>query len=274
MKNPLRSALSVLSLFWLGAMAGPAVAEENLQVSGPPLQIAAATSPAVASDAAGNFVVVRLGRFQSAPLTGNTASILLQRYDAEGRPAGPEIEVASHVLPVLRPRIAVGPGGGMVLAWSDQFARIWIRRLAADGQPAGDPIDISAEVENGNYLPDIAFLRSGDFVVTWQNYTVPFFEPIFFDNPILARLFAPNGDPRGPAFEVSETRINPVFSRVAADPVGGGFAVAWENDSSPLLKVRRFAGDGSPLGPEQTVVAEKGYSPVPIYSAAGELSVA
>ena len=142
-----RDTVCALGLI-LGLGASPATAEEGFQPSGPPLQITAdsggALSPAVAGDAAGNFVAVWLGRFQSSPL-GNFASILLQRYDVGGHPVGPQIEATSHILPVHGPRIAVGPGGGMVLTWSDQLNQVRAQRLAADGRPAGAAINVSED---------------------------------------------------------------------------------------------------------------------------------
>jgi hypothetical protein len=279
----LRVALCALGLILgLGALAGPAAAEGEIQPSGPPLSITAdpggAVFPAVASDAAGNFVVVWLGRLENTPL-GSFASILLQRYDVGGHSVGPQIEAASHILPVLGPRIAVGPGGGMVLVWSDELFQVRAQRLAADGQPVGAVITVSAEIPDSNYLPDVAFLRSGDFVVVWHNYHVPFFEPIFFDDPVMARLFAPDGTPRGAAFLVNSITASTTYARVAADPAGG-FAVAWENNSFPILQVRRFAADGTPLGPQWSVSADltgsagSNRTPLPLFSPAGELSVA
>jgi hypothetical protein len=276
-----RDTVCALGLI-LGLGASPAVAAEGFQPSGPPLQITGdsggALSPAVAGDAAGNFVVVWLGRFQSSPL-GNFASILLQRYDVGGHPVGPQIEAASHILPVLGPRIAVGPGGGMVLTWSDQLSQVRAQRLAADGRPAGAVITVSEEIPDSNYLPDVTFLRSGDFVVVWHNYFIQYFEPIFFDDPVMARLFAPDGTPRGDAFFVNSITAVTQLARVAADPAGG-FAVAWENNFVPILQVRRFAADGTPLGPQWSVSTDltssagSNRTPVPMFSPAGELSVA
>jgi hypothetical protein len=280
-KRLLRYAVCALGLLLLLG-ASPAVAADEIQPSGPPLQITAdsggALSPAVAGDAAGNFVVVWLGRFQNGPL-GNFASILLQRYDTGGHGVGPQIEVASHILPVVGPRIAVGAAGGMVVTWSDALNQVRAQRLAADGQPAGEVITVSEGIPDSNYLPDVTFLRSGDFVVVWHNYFIQYFEPIFFDDPVMARLFAPDGTPRGDAFLVNSITAVTQFARVAADPAGG-FAVAWENDFRSTLQVRRFAADGAPLGPERPVSTDLGGSagsnrtPVPMFSPAGELSVA
>jgi len=271
-------AICALSLV-LGLGASPAIAAEGIQPAGPPIAITAdpggALSPAVASDAAGNFVVVWLGRFQNTPL-GNFASILLQRYDVGGHPVGPQIEAASHILPVLGPRIAVAPGGGMVLTWSDELNQVRAQRLAADGQRVGEVINVSEEIPDSNYLPDVAFLRSGDFVVVWHNYHIQYVLPIFVDDPVMARLFAPDGTPRSDPFFVNSISAGTQLARVAADPAGG-FAVAWENDFRSTLQVRRFAADGVPLGPERRVVDDltsSNRTPVPLFSPAGELSVA
>jgi len=279
-----RQLLAVCALGLLLRLgASPASAEEGFQPSGPPIAITAdpggALYPAVASDATGNFAVVWLGHFKISTLGGEVANILLQRYDAGGQPLGPEIEVTPPIFPVGRPRIAVGLDGGMVVTWSDQSKAVRARRLAADGRPVGEVITVSAESDCCNTLPDIAFLHTGDFVVVW--YKDQSLAPILLDSPLLARLFDAAGTPRGATFQVTTAFGGRGRSRVAADPTGG-FAVVWEEfidhvsggPPPPPFRVRRFAEDGSPRGPEHSVTNDTGYGPVPLFTRTGELSVA
>jgi hypothetical protein len=274
-----RQTLHILAFFlWIGLwiVAGPATAAEEVQLLGPPAQLTAdpegAVFPAVAADAAGNFTVAWLGHFQNG-----LGSLLLRRYDAGGRPLGPEIEVVSHTLFYSRPRLAVSPGGGMVVTWNEPFVYIRARRLAADGQPVG-PVITVMDASCCNVEPDVAFLPSGDFVVVWRQADFFQTELLFQDDVILARLYDAAGVPRGGVFAVSTepdgARENP---RVAADPAGG-FVVTWQDALyfiQPALRFRRFNALGSPGGPARALTANRGaYGAVPLFTAAGELSIA
>jgi hypothetical protein len=70
--------------------------------------------PAVASDAAGNFVVV----WESETQDGNSAGIFGRRYDAAGLPRGGEFRVNSHTTnDQADPRVASDPSGNFVVVW-------------------------------------------------------------------------------------------------------------------------------------------------------------
>jgi len=249
----------------------------NIQPAGPPIAVTAdpagALYPAVASDPAGNFAVVWIGR----ELDDSTASVLMRRFDATGHPLGAEVVVASGVRVASRPRIAIGSGGGMVV-WSD-FSRVRARRLAPDGQLVGDVIAVSTDDNNDNIDPDVAILRSGGFAVVWHWIFLSYFEPIPPTDDLRARLFDAGGTALGDDFMVSFKLVDKSQPRVAADPAGG-FAVAWEEAGSYSLtggplEVRRFAADGTPRGPEVQVTAgRRSFSPVPLFTTGGELSVA
>jgi len=271
------SAAVALS-FPLGARAVAGPAGPDVQPAGPPIAVTAdpagALFPAVAGDPVGNFAVAWIGR----ELADLTASVLVRRFDAAGQPLGGEVVVASGVIVTGRPRIAIGSDGGMVAVWSDRWT-IRARRLAADGQPVGGVIAVSPPDYADHDSPDVAVLRAGGFAVVWHTYPDAVFEPLSPTDDLLARVFDAAGTALGDAFTVSLERADKSQARVAADPAGG-FAIAWEDAAGYIsvgapLEVLRFAADGTPLAPQIQVTQGSGsFGPVPLFTAAGELSVA
>ena len=264
--------------FPLGARAVAGPAGPDVQVAGPPIAVTAdpagALFPAVASDPVGNFAVAWIGR----ELADLTSSVLVRRFDAAGHSLGGEVVVASGVIVTSRPRIAIGSDGGMVAVWSDTWT-IRARRLAADGQPVGGVIAVSPPDYAYHDSPDVTALRAGGFAVVWHTYPDTVFEPLSPTDDLLARVFDAAGTAQGDTFTVSLDRINKSQARVAADPAGG-FAIAWEDAAGYVaagapLEVLRFAADGTPRGSQAQVTAGPGsFSPVPLFTADGELSVA
>jgi len=251
-----------------GADARPA--DSPIAVTADP---AGALSPAVAGDPMGNFAVVWSGR----ELADFTSSVLLRRFDAAGHPLGAEIAVASGVKAVGGPRIAIGSDGGMVVVWSD-FWVIRARRLTADGQPVGSVIAVSPLDYHFHDAPDVAVLRAGGFAVVWHTYADSVFEPVWPTSDLLARVFDAQGTAQGDAFPMSLEVGDRSQARVAADPAGG-FAIAWQDSAGDVsagapLQTLRFAADGTPRGSQVEVTAGPGsFSPVPLFTAGGELSV-
>jgi hypothetical protein len=71
-------------------------------------------SPAVASDAAGNFVVAWQSRFQD----GSAYGVFGQRYASSGAPLGPEFRVNTYTtLEQAHPSVAADASGNFVVAW-------------------------------------------------------------------------------------------------------------------------------------------------------------
>ena len=71
-------------------------------------------SPSIASDSAGNFVVVWAGNLQD----GSGRGILGQRYDSSGAPLGPEFRVNSYTTgDQYGPVVAVSATGSFIVAW-------------------------------------------------------------------------------------------------------------------------------------------------------------
>lgn len=134
--------------------------------------------PAVAIDAAGNFVVV----WQSDSSAGGDTSgqsIQLRRFARDGTPAGPEVQVNTYTLQDQRvPDVAMAPTGEFVVVWDSYGSptqgptadTLQLQRFLADGSFAGVPIEINTTAEVTPMRPKIGMDAAGDFVVTWSTF--------------------------------------------------------------------------------------------------------
>ncbi len=90
------------------------------QVLGPEFRVNSYTTshqqfPAVAADAAGNFVVVWASQGQEDP---DFAGVFGQRYDAAGAPLGGEFQVNSYTTQIQsKPALAMDDSGSFIVVW-------------------------------------------------------------------------------------------------------------------------------------------------------------
>ena len=132
------------------------------------------TYPAVASDAAGNFVVVWRGGGQD----GSGAGIFGQRFDAAGARAGSEFQVNSYTtFDQYSPAVASDDGGNFLVVWKrfanlGSEANIFGQRFEAAGAPAGGEFQINSSTSGYPHGPAAAADGLGNFIVAWQNEEV------------------------------------------------------------------------------------------------------
>ncbi|HEX7182372.1 MAG TPA: hypothetical protein VF756_11050 [Thermoanaerobaculia bacterium] len=113
--------------------------------------------------------------------------------------------------------------------------------------PKGSELRINPRTAGAQGSPDVATAADGSFVVVWVERDTQS-EAAFF---AMARLFDAAGRPRGGEIRVARLTI-PWFWRLAvAMAPDGRFVVVWGSGREGESDVfgRRFAADGSPLGP-------------------------
>ena len=94
------------------------------------------TSPRVARDGQGNFVVTWWGDYQD----GSSYGVFARRFEADGTQLGPEFRLNTYTTgQQWFPDLAVGPDGGFVAIWGD-------------GYQAGGPLNVYARI-----VPDLIF---------------------------------------------------------------------------------------------------------------------
>lgn len=197
-------------------------------------------SPAIASDARGNFVVA-----WESTIAGSY-EIRARRFDARGSAQSAEIAVNADTASSQRaPTLAVAADGAFIVAWHsnlDGSLEIRARRFHASGAPAGDEFPVNTTRIGEQVAPTLALSPDGNFVIAWENN---------FDNhyDIRARTFAPNGAPKTDEFTVQPSSNAEHFAPALASAPNGDFLITWQTFQSGNLdlQARPFAANGKPL---------------------------
>ncbi len=125
------------------------------------------------------------------------------------------------------------------------FRRLAILPLAASiafSAGAAD-LQVNTEAELNQLRPAIGLAPGGEILVAWDTERAL---PNGMEN-VQGQFYGPGGAPVGGQFRISDaTLISGRAPAVAADG-SGNFVVAWEGGEA-LIRARRFAADGTPIG--------------------------
>jgi len=126
-------------------------------------------APAIASDQAGNFVLVWAA---ASSATVSTAAIYAQRFSSAGLPMAAIFKVNSSSGPKENPTLAMSPNGDFVVAWEASDGNnfgVYERRYDASGN-ALDAADVRVNTITAGLqgFPSAAKLVNGDYVITFQ----------------------------------------------------------------------------------------------------------
>lgn len=236
-----RTLLSLLSILFAHAAAA--------QLLGPEFQVNSYTTddqtyPAIASDAAGNFVVVWTGGGQD----GSGKGIFGQRFDAAGNPAGGEFQVHSYTtLDQYSPAVASDAGGNFLVVWKrfanlGSEANIFGQRFAVGGAPAGGEFQLNSSTSGYPNRPAAAADGQGNFIVAWQT------------EEVVARRYGPDGVPTSDEFQVNSYTFDVQGDPSVAADAAGNFVVVWQSygqdGSNYGIFAQRFDSAGAPQGDE------------------------
>ena len=98
------------------------------------------TSPAVASDSSGNFVVVWQSRYQD----GSDQGVFGQRYNSTGAPLGPEFRVNTYTpSDQTVPVVASDSSGNFVVVWISDFQDGWSYGVFGQRYRAIVPVELT-----------------------------------------------------------------------------------------------------------------------------------
>jgi hypothetical protein len=233
--------------------------------SGPQFQVNTYTpssqiDPAVASDAAGNFVVV----WQSDGSSGTDtsySSIQGQRYDSAGLPAGGEFQVNTYTpFSQLSAAVASDAAGNFVVVWAGGGSdstdgsgySIHGRRFLANGTPASGEFQVNTYTTGEQEYPAVDIDDAGRFVVAWRSAGSSGTDTLA--TSIQARRYDAAGNPADADFQVNTYTTNGQSEVAVATAPGGEFLIAWMSEgssfgdtSSSSVQTQRYRGDGSPI---------------------------
>ena len=211
------------------------------------------TSPSVAMDSLGNFVVV----WQDS-VYGNW-DIFGLRFNSSGAPQGSKFMVnPASTASQLTPVVAMENAGNFVVSWCDYRsgnADIYAQRFYANGTPRGTDFRVNDQLGQSQLQPGIDVDTSGDFVVTWIDYR----GGSVFD--IYAQRYDSSGGWEGVNFKV--TNENSVMHRdpaVALTP-SGEFVINWSNKNVDIYAQKynssRVTEDGNFLVNKSSAAIQK-----------------
>lgn len=227
--------------------------------------------PAVAMDAAGNFIVV----WEGAGLgdTDGTRDIYYQRFDAAGTPIGTEQRVNTiTVTEQFMPSVAMNAAGEFVIAWvsdhpsvdpetadGDSEKSIFIQKFDAAGNVLGDPEETLATifVEEAQEYPAIGIDAQGNFVIVWQAINHPAETGSGRSWGVFVRRFDRLKNPLSGEVLVNETTEGTQRYAAIAMDAAGNFVISWQSQhqdaSSWGIFAREFRWDMTPLTGEYIV---------------------
>jgi hypothetical protein len=217
------------------------------------------TTPSVASDAAGNFVVTWEGKYATG---GGTAgySVLARRYDANGSPIGAPFQVSTYMTSTFSPSIASDAAGNFVVVWTSDgsagsdthYSSIQGRRFNPSGAPVGTQFQVNTYTIDYQDQPAVATDGAGNFVVVWASNGSAGSDK--WDWSVQGQRYDANGSPIGAEFQVNTyTTGNQLGPSVASDSAGN-FVVVWTSNGYVAfghyryaVQGQRFDASGSPV---------------------------
>ncbi len=189
-------------------------------------------------------------------------NVFARLFDTAGVAAGPELQVDLSV-PAQddKPRVDHDGAGNFVIVWESSNNQdgsghgILGRRLDASATPVGTEFQVNTYTTGNQYLPDVAVVPDGTFVVTWASTSLA--AGVEDHNDVIARRFAADATPLGGEQVIPvQNDLNEWFPRIDNDAVGN-FIVKFTRAPLQYFQSNEFArhldSTGTPIGSELTV---------------------
>ncbi len=213
----------------------------------------------IASDAAGNFVVVWYSGsfFTSDPgQDGSSYGIFGQRYASAGQRVGTEFQVNTYTTDGQEfPAVGVDSDGDFVVAWEARFGDLFAQRFGSTGAALGTEFQVNGYTAVGSLqnFPQVALDPDGDFTIVW------------FDNSggrdgsargVFGRRYASTGTLLGSEFQVNTYTPGDQWFAFIASQGDDAAVVAWRSVNQGLI-AQRFG----PVQPADTPTATPTVTP-------------
>ena len=219
------------------------------------------SSPSVASDAEGDFVVVWTSNGSSGGDT-LTFSVQGQRYAAGGAALGGQFQVNTYTTNrQFTPSVASDAEGDFTVVWASNGSSgsdtslysIQGRRYAAGGAALGGEFQVNTYTTSNQQYPSVASDAEGDFVVSWHSDGSSGGDTSLYS--VQGQRYAAGGTLLGGQFQVNTyTTSDQRYLSVASD-AEGNFVVVWQSTgssggdaSSTSVQGQRYAAGGALLG--------------------------
>ncbi len=226
-------------------------------------------SPRIAPLADGGFVVTYSDDSTGWNSSGDdiwAQAVRAQRFTEDGDKLGDETLVNTTVLgPQDYPCVALLENGQFIVGWDDGYRDVDVDIKAqlfnADGSFAGEEFRLNAGTHGLQVGVDIVGLPGGGYVATWVDAAGIDGE----GGAIMARVFAANGTANTSDLLVNTTGMGDQFQQSVTALAGGGFFVAWTDNSRGVetvgddsshyaIRGQVFDASGTPVGSEILVI--------------------
>jgi hypothetical protein len=220
---------------------------------------------------------------QVAVAEDDTATVVWSRFDGSssivqerqiapsGEPGASTENLSATGGSAIQPRLAVAADGAATVVWNRFDGSNWIvqaQRLSATGLPEGATENLSAAGRSAAE-PQLALDAAGAATVVWDRSDGSSFV-------VQARRLNAEGEPTGPAVNLSATGRDAAEPAVATSP-GGAATVLWSRfDGSSFIAQRRdLKADGTLSGTENLSAAGRSASyPALAWGSDGVLAMA
>ncbi len=204
----------------------------------------------IATDGAGNFVVVWISNGQD----GNFDGVFGQRFSSSGARVGTEFQVNTYTSGDQNyPTVASTAAGNFVVVWmsNGQDGSSWGvfgQRFDNTGAPLGTEFQVNTYTTGNQKAPAVALDAAGDFVVVWHSRQDGSYYGVF------GQRFDSSGTPVGTEFQVNTYTTGAQYTAAVGSDATGNFVVVWtstnQDRSGDGIFGQRFSNTGARLGSE------------------------
>jgi hypothetical protein len=207
------------------------------------------SSPVIATDAAGDFVVAWNSYLQD----GSSWGVYAQRYNAAGVKQGNEFRVNTQTTGVqFSTSVAMDTNGDFVIAWfgagSNDSYGVFAQRYNAAGVKQGNNFRVNTYTSDKQYRASSAMDANGNFVITWDSVGQD-----GSDVGVYAQRYNATGVAQGSEFRVTTYTTGDQSSPSASMDSAGDFVIAWSGAGQGDILgtfAQRFNAAGAPQGAE------------------------
>ncbi|MEH2263534.1 beta strand repeat-containing protein [Nostoc sp.] len=211
--------------------------------------IADQINPAVAMDAAGDFVISWTSNAQD----GSGNGIYAQRYNSAGVAQGNEFKVNTYTTAdQINPTVAIDATGDFIISWQSQDGSgtgIYAQRYNSNGVAQGNEFKVNTYTSDNQINPTVAMDAAGDFVISWQSY---YQDDSYYG--IYAQRYNSSGAVQGNEFKVNTYTTKDQINPTVAMDANGNFIISWsslgEDGSSFGIYAQRYNSAGVAQGNE------------------------
>jgi len=210
--------------------------------------------PAVAMDAAGNFVVV----WQRVTLDGSSFRIRGRRFDSSGNPLASLFNLSGSSSSYRgNPVIAMENDGAFAVAWQafgtdNSGMAIRARAYDASHSALASNFAVNTDTTGNQQEPAIGIDSTGAFVVAWSSYAQD-----GDAEGVFAQRYNNDGTVNGSEFHVSTTTAGAQENPWVAMTLSGSFSVVWssygQDGSFTGTYLQAFDNTGDTVGTETII---------------------